>query len=155
MVICDYCKQPATLVRGCVPYPHRPDLHPLFYWWCGPCEAWVGTHVHSPEHEPYGRLANGELRAWKIKAHDAFDALWREFGMSRNTAYAWLAAQLDLVVSECHIGKFDVAQCKRVCIVCGEFAARRNALKSKMVQKSRRAAAYYKGLAGLRNGDTT
>ena len=32
------------LVTGATIYPHRHDLHALYFWQCQDCEAYVGTH---------------------------------------------------------------------------------------------------------------
>lgn len=61
-----------------------------------------------------GGLANAELWAAKRLAHAAFDPLWKEFGMKRNSAYCWLAQQLQIPAQDCHIGMFDVETCRRV-----------------------------------------
>lgn len=120
MIICDYCQQPAQLVTGETVYPHRPDLHYLRFWQCLPCDAWVGCHKGTKR--PLGRLANAELRAAKMAAHAAFDELWRRTtpagSFDRNGAYAWLAEQLGIERADCHIGMFDVEQCKRVVEIC-------------------------------------
>jgi hypothetical protein len=54
----------------------------------------------------------------RIDAHGAFDPLWQSGTMSRRSAYDWLALQLDLPVSACHMVLFDVAMCQRVVEVC-------------------------------------
>jgi hypothetical protein len=122
-VICPYCTSAAALVRGKAIYPHRPDLNSKFFYRCEPCQAWVGCHPGTKT--PLGRLANAELRAWKSKAHAAFDPVWRRemsFGVKKHTArgagYSWLAEQLGIEHSDCHIGMMDVAQCRRVVEIC-------------------------------------
>jgi hypothetical protein len=113
-VRCDYCKQPAQLVSGVAIYPHRPDLSSLRFWQCEPCNAYVGCHKNSPRHIPLGRLANAELRLWKQNAHVAFDPFWKSGQMQRRSAYAWLADQMKIDFKDCHIGMFNVEQCKDV-----------------------------------------
>jgi len=54
----------------------------------------------------------------RIDAHGAFDPLWQSGAMSRRSAYDWLAIQLHLPVSACHMVLFDVAMCQRVVAVC-------------------------------------
>jgi hypothetical protein len=54
----------------------------------------------------------------RIEAHAAFDPLWQSGTMSRRSAYDWLAIQLHLPVSACHMVLFDVAMCQRVVAVC-------------------------------------
>jgi len=54
----------------------------------------------------------------RVAAHDAFDPLWKSGTLSRRSAYDWLAIQLHLPVSACHMVLFDVAMCQRVVAVC-------------------------------------
>ena len=128
-VMCSYCPRKAQRVGGSVIYPHRPDLHEKQFFYCAPCRAYVGCH---PDGRPLGRLANAELRAAKIAAHDALDPLWRPFSaqhvaypeervvnkklqrVMRKRAYAWLSVQMGTPVDDTHIGMFDVAECRRV-----------------------------------------
>lgn len=71
--------------------------------------------------QPLGRLANAELRKAKIAAHAAFDSLWKTTALTRSDAYTWLAEQLELAPKDCHIGMFDVEQCKQVVRVCNHL----------------------------------
>lgn len=119
---CAYCGNDARLVTGAEVYPHRPDLHARKFWRCKPCKAYVGCHKNS-DAVPLGRLANAELRLWKGKAHAAFDPLWeKEKGvMTRSAAYRWLREALKMNYDECHIGEFDVEQCKAVVHACSAY----------------------------------
>lgn len=63
--------------------------------------------------EPGSALARA-----RIEAHAAFDPLWQSGTLSRRSAYDWLAIQLHLPVSACHMVLFDVAMCERVVAVC-------------------------------------
>lgn len=120
-MICDYCKEEVGLVWGDLLYPHRLDLYELRFWYCSDCDAWVGCHRGTTN--PLGRLANAELRQAKQDAHVAFDRLWRATTpagtFDRNGAYEWLADQLGIPRAECHIGLFDVEQCRLVVALCG------------------------------------
>ena len=118
---CPYCNQTARLTTGATIYPHRPDLHALRFWACVACDAYVGCHRGTER--PLGRLANLELRQAKMRAHAAFDPLWRARDRSqrpktRSEAYAWLARQLGIERERCHIGEMDVEMCERVVEVC-------------------------------------
>lgn len=128
-VVCDYCKKSAEIVTGDVLYPHRADLHKLYFYTCPPCGAYVGCHPGTTK--PLGRLANAELRVWKGKAHAAFDPIWKKRffdkkridpdykkGMARGGRYKKLAELLGIPKDNCHIGMFDVDMCKRVIEVC-------------------------------------
>jgi hypothetical protein len=114
--ICPYCNHAAKLIDSIVIYRVRSYG---MMWHCAPCDAYVGVHKDSKEHVPLGRLANAELRKWKMKAHAAFDPLWKEQGLKRKEAYQKLADLLGIPVKETHIGMFDVDQCKRVIEVLG------------------------------------
>lgn len=124
MIRCDYCLQPAQLVSGLEIYPHRPDLKGLRFWCCDPCGAYVGCHKNSPSHAPLGRLANAELRAWKQRAHSNFDPLWQSGRMRRREAYKWLSHEMKIDFKSCHIGKFNVQQCKDVVQIVAAMSAK-------------------------------
>lgn len=110
---CPYCERTARLVNGHAIYPQAgPWLGRKPFWLCSGCNAYVGCHPGTTR--PLGRLANAELRRWKIEAHKAFDPLWKSGGMTRREAYHWLAGQLDIPGRQCHIGMFDEATCRRV-----------------------------------------
>jgi hypothetical protein len=120
---CDYCLKPAELIRfGEAGYPYRKDYGPV--WCCQPCGAWCGCHDGTEN--ALGRLANAELRAAKMKAHAAFDPLWKtkmdrekcSKSHARKSGYRWLAKQLAIPYKQCHIGMFDVEQCLHVVEIC-------------------------------------
>lgn len=109
-VRCDYCGKEATLVTGMELYPHRPDLYYKPFWTCAPCEAWVGCHPNTDQ--PLGRLANAELRKAKMAVHRKFDPVWKSRTVSRTKAYERLARAMGLTAEQCHIGMFDLEQCR-------------------------------------------
>lgn len=114
-VFCPYCGQRAEFVDSAEIY-HGQSYGMIYL--CRPCDAYVGCHGRGDT--PKGRLANAELRRWKIAAHNAFDPLWKfgPFRGRRNAAYVWLAGQMGLSREETHIGMFDVAQCQQVVQIC-------------------------------------
>lgn len=95
---------------------------------CWDCMAYVG--VHKGTDRALGRLANAELRVAKKEAHFYFDQIaktslinkiWKEHipnTSNRNKAYLWLSNQLNIPHEVCHIGMFDVEDCKRVVELC-------------------------------------
>lgn len=121
-VICQYCGKPAEMTTGDKLYPHREDLADKAFWECVKCDAYVGCHEGT--WNPYGSLANYETRKIRSVAHAAFDPLWRKgqskIFKSRRKAYAWLAHELKLKVSACHIGLFDSNKCRDVIRICKE-----------------------------------
>lgn len=101
-------------------------------WECRPCKAWVGCH---PDGTPLGRLADAGLRQWKMRAHAAFDPLWkakmRRDGCSqakaRGAGYKWLAEQMGMAREDCHIGMMGEGDCRRVVEICRAVRDRKTA----------------------------
>jgi len=110
-VICPYCGHEAKLIDSKQVYGKSYGN----MYMCWDCDAYVGTHKGTTK--PLGRLANKDLRHWKVQAHAAFDPLWKSKRMSRSDAYDLLSNKLGMKRSECHIGMFDVDTCKRVIAV--------------------------------------
>ena len=108
---CPYCSKEAEQVTGKSIYPCRKDLYKRIFYCCKDCDAYVGTHKRSSI--PLGTLANEELRKMRGKAHCCFDPLWKECHMLRYEAYAWLAEELGIRSTECHIALFDEEMCER------------------------------------------
>jgi len=119
--VCPYCLSLAVLVGGDAVYPHRPDLHRKRFYLCRPCDAWVGCHPQTTV--PLGRLANKELRGWKILAHAEFDKLWKEGRMKRTAAYKLMQRLMGMTPDEAHIGLFSVDQCKQLIQKLSELKA--------------------------------
>lgn len=111
-VVCPYCQEKAAKLFGKKIYPHRPEHAHKIFWACLPCGAWVGCVPGGDK--PMGRLADKQLRSAKVRAHEAFDPLWRVGGLSRTEAYAWLQEELGLTPEQCHIGLFDLDGCEAV-----------------------------------------
>ncbi len=76
------------------------------------CDMLVGCHPGTTE--PLGHPADRETRSWRIRAHDAFDRLWKGPGsrMSRPRAYRQLQRIMGLPEDKAHIGMFDKEQCQ-------------------------------------------
>ena len=107
--VCPYCNEKAVLVDSAIVYGRSYGV----IWRCPQtCDAYVG--VHKGSNAPLGTLANAELRAWRRKAHAAFDPLWQSGEMGRQEAYWWLCEQMGLAKSQAHIAMFGVEQCRWV-----------------------------------------
>jgi len=86
------------LFYGCVNYPRCTGAH--------------GAHRESGL--PLGLPASRQTKEWRIKAHDAFDVLWRETAMKRTESYLWLQEVMGLTPADAHIGRFSIEQCKKL-----------------------------------------
>jgi len=122
--ICPYCNGVPMYVDSAEVYGESFGMIYL----CRSCSAWVG--VHEGTDLAFGRLANEELRDWKKLAHNFFDKLFTESIINkiyptyitgvtnREKAYIWLAEQMGIQKEFCHIGMFDVDECKQVVEIC-------------------------------------
>lgn len=116
LVICQYCGKRAELITGKTLFPHLENLHGKWFWRCESCKAHVGCHQKTTV--PMGTLAKVELRALRSKVHKVFDQKWQRKRKSRGSrkarhaAYKWLADQLNINPTQCHIGLFDEEMCR-------------------------------------------
>lgn len=118
-VKCQYCGNKAKKVLGNVIYPHKKSLWKNKFFHCAPCDAYVGCHkTTNGQFKSMGQLANRELRRLRIRAHNAFDPMWRDTGIARNKCYAWLAGKMRVPIRDCHIGMFNETQCQKVIEFC-------------------------------------
>lgn len=110
MTNCPYCGSQVGLVDSEVVYAGR-SYGPIYICTNWPvCDAYVGCHKGTTK--PLGRLANKELREWKIKAHASLDELWKSKRHTRKQAYQIASDILGKPFDETHIGMFDVNDCK-------------------------------------------
>jgi ssDNA-binding Zn-finger/Zn-ribbon topoisomerase 1 len=85
------------------------------------CDAAHGAHQHTEK--PLGIPADKATRVMRIRAHKAFDKLWKKIREKhrvdrRKWAYRWLRERMGMTAEECHIGKFTWEQCKKVIEIC-------------------------------------
>jgi len=82
------------------------------------CVRWPeckGTHgAHQKTGNPMGIPANAETKKARIQAHEAFDTLWKNGGMTRKEAYKWIQDALPLLKEEAHISRFDKETCEKL-----------------------------------------
>ena len=75
---CPYCGANAKLRPASVVYGEMTLDNHAYVYVCDrypACDAYVGAHAESKL--PMGTLANGDLRNKRIRAHRAFDQLWK------------------------------------------------------------------------------
>lgn len=121
--VCPYCGQPSEYADSQEVY-HGKSYGMIYI--CRDCDAYVG--VHKGTDVALGRLADWELRQWKKRAHEAFDAIWKwkidhgiNKGIARSETYAWLSRELQIKPELTHIGFFDVEQCIKVVQLCEAY----------------------------------
>jgi len=109
-VTCAECGAPMVLRRAAKGF--KPGSS---FWGCSRYPQCRATHGAHPDGQPLGTPGDPETRAWRIRAHEVFDALWKGYGGSaRGRAYRWLQKAMRLDEEACHIGRFTSDQCKEV-----------------------------------------
>lgn len=121
-VICSYCVHPAQFCASSAHLYGGRDFGPV--WHCAPCRAWVGCHKGTTK--PLGRLADSELRHWKMEVHRLFDPIWQRRlarkraldpkytkAHARGGRYKALALAMGIPQEECHVGMFDIDRCRQ------------------------------------------
>lgn len=77
---------------------------------CTKCRAYVGVHKNTKT--ALGILANDEMKKWKIKCHNLFDAMWKS-NKQRNELYRKLAEEMKIERSHCHFGHFNMNELRK------------------------------------------
>lgn len=136
-VTCAECKAPMRLRMA----RRGPGEGKPFYG-CSRYPACKATHGAHPDGAPMGIPGDAATKAARIRAHNAFDRLWKGEGavMSRGGAYGWLEEALGLERGKGHIGSFDVAACDRVVAVVGDsmmLLVERAALRAALARRFR------------------
>lgn len=108
--VCRYCGGHVEFVNNSQVYGKPCGRWPYVYL-CQHCGAKIG--VHPGTEIPLGTLANKGLQQARVRAHRAFDALWRSGVMKRSRAYRLLSRKLGIPADRCHIGMFDYEECRR------------------------------------------
>jgi ssDNA-binding Zn-finger/Zn-ribbon topoisomerase 1 len=95
------------------------------------CSRWPetgcpGSHGAHPDGSPMGVPANGATKRARVRAHEAFDRMWKSGHMTRKEAYRWMQLALGMTRDEAHIGKYSEAECEQL-IALVEASTRRMA----------------------------
>ena len=99
----------------------RKDKFGHWFYSCSRFPECQGTHgVHQKTGLPMGTPADKKTRYWRMRAHQALDKYWRDWGLKRWEVYQMLSMAMDLPKEETHIGMFTIDQCKKVVEICNE-----------------------------------
>lgn len=117
-VRCPYCGGIAVKRKASFLFGESANTYE-YYYVCShypSCNSYVAAHEKTGL--PMGMLANGDLRNLRIRAHKALDRIWQNGFMTKNQAYKWLQAKLDLPENEVHIAKFGEYRCRETISLC-------------------------------------
>lgn len=104
---CGECGSPMAL---------RDSKYGIFYG-CTNYPQCKGTHsAHQDTGAPMGIPADKETKEWRSRCHKVFDQLWKnkKYAYTRSEAYELLQRLTRLSPEDCHIGRFNIDQCKTV-----------------------------------------
>ena len=110
-----FCGRDAILVDSGIIYRRSYGKMWICSGFPGLCDGRVGCHGGTTE--PYGTLADAEVRKLRRRCHEEFDRLWLTGGRygrkrRRTAAYRWLADMFGR--SEVHIGNLQKESCEKV-----------------------------------------
>lgn len=100
----------------------RGEMKGKPFYGCSSYPKCKATHGAHPDGAPMGVPGNAATKAARIRAHAAFDVLWKGAGavMKRGPAYVWLDDVLGLGRGKAHIGNFDEVTCDQVVAAVAE-----------------------------------
>lgn len=105
---------------------HYRNGQPRRFWGCSrwpDCDCVHGAH---PDGKPLGIPADDATKQARIKAHAAFDRLWKpELGgqLRRKEAYRVMRELMGMTNDEAHIGRFDTPQCETLIEKVNDYVA--------------------------------
>ena len=138
---CDNCNSPnVDFVTNAIMYGKSRGDWPYICYCCD-CKASVGCHKET--RNPLGFMADGETRALRRELHRAFDPLWTSGLMTRNSAYKWLAHELNLEPEYCHISWLTKQQLHNAAILCETHYKERIPIIEERKQKREDACGRY------------
>lgn len=105
---CPYCEKDAQWVDNKEIYGRRYG-NSYMTWWCRDCDARVGCHNNTKN--PFGTMANKELREWRMKVHAHIDPLWKSKKISRGKLYGKISR---LIGKTYHTGEMNIEECKKI-----------------------------------------
>lgn len=81
------------------------------------CNRWPdceGTATLHPDGSLKSTPADRQTKDARIKAHRAFDRMWKSGYLTRDQAYTWMAEKMGLELDRAHIGYFSESQCNEL-----------------------------------------
>lgn len=98
----------------------RTSKFGLFYG-CTQFPACTAAHGAHKDGRPLGIPANKATKDARIKAHAAFDRLWKDKHMKRKEAYVWMQGAMSMTADDAHIGRFTIEQCEQLEAAVAKF----------------------------------
>jgi hypothetical protein len=108
-LICPKCGRKMILQTS--PFLTYGNGEPRKYWSCEFYPLCDVQHSAHPDGRPVGFPADKKTRIARVDAHEAFDALWRDLGLTRTQGYELLQQITGLSEEDAHIGRFTLDQC--------------------------------------------
>lgn len=125
--ICPYCECETILVSDNEIYGANSTYGGVYFKCLNNPDHYVGTYKKSKK--SLGRLADKELRTWKMKGHEKFDTLWKGENKIFSTpqeAYEWLSNAMQLDLKYTHFGMFTIEQCQCAISLCCNLKTKHN-----------------------------
>lgn len=78
------------------------------------CQGCGASLIANKYGQPLGTPATKEVRRLRMRAHIAFDQLWKSGEVTRSSAQRWMAKELGIPVRRCHFGYMNRQQLETV-----------------------------------------
>jgi hypothetical protein len=99
--------------HSCPQCGSRPELTNTEFgprWSC--CGLWAWCNAP---------LVDAATHTARRQAHEAFDTIWKTKKMTRGRAYAWLAKEMNMRPTKCHIKIMSQTEARRVIQIARKF----------------------------------
>ena len=97
-----------------------PNGAPRLFYGCSRYPECRSIHGAHPDGWPLGVPADARTRQARQHTHAVIALYAATHNLSMPEMYEFLAAGLDMTDDECHIGRFDIAQCRAAILLCAE-----------------------------------
>lgn len=97
-----------------------PSGAPRLFYGCSRFPECRSVHNAHPDGYPLGVPADARTRQARQHTHAVIAVYAQAHRLSMPEMYEFLACGLDMTDEECHIGKFDIAQCRAAILLCAE-----------------------------------
>jgi hypothetical protein len=110
----------SAMVLRCTDRFTYQDGRPRLFYGCGRFPECRSIHGAHPDGYPLGVPADARTREARQHAHAVIAVYAQAHRLSMPEMYEFLACGLDMADDECHIAKFDIAQCRAAILLCAE-----------------------------------
>jgi hypothetical protein len=119
--VCDVCRAPNPLFTTEMQALGTNRRKWPYVYFCTSCKAVVGCHPNL--NLPLGYMADAHTRHHRANLHELIDPFWKSGLATRHEIYQWLAKELGLLDSFCHIAQLTNTELVRAIKLAEKYRA--------------------------------